>query len=113
MSWLRSITGTKLTMPSAFGSFAVNFNTHGLNLNVNGIARNRIETMPEQAPYVILNARAEYWVTKNLGVFVNGRNLTNQAYLTPTELLVGGDPNRHLAVPNRQLMVLGGVSGRL
>jgi outer membrane receptor protein involved in Fe transport len=79
--------------PRNFGALAVNYATGPVQINVNGIARGKIQSLPDQDRYVIANARVEVDLGSHVAAYINGRNLLDTRYNTPASLIPTGVPN--------------------
>ncbi len=87
-----------LPVASSFASFAVNYSMGSFNININGIYRDKMELLPTQKAYFLLNAAASYKLTDNLTVRLSVLNLTDEKYYTFTTLLPNGIINRGMSL---------------
>ncbi len=91
-----------LPVSAMFGSLFINYSVAGFNLNVNGIYRDKMELLPTQDGYFVLNTAISYKLTNNLKIKLSALNLTDEEYYTITNMLPTG-------VVNRGMSLVGGV----
>lgn len=91
--------------PRNFGALAVNYRVGPVQVNVSGLARGQVASLADQDPYVIANARVELALADHVGLFINARNLLDEAYRTPASLIPQG-------VPNDRRLVMVGLTAR-
>ncbi len=87
-----------LPVSKSFASLAINYSIGNMNLNINGIYRDKMEILPNQDSYFILNASASYKISNNLKLRVSVLNLTDEDYYTFTNLLPNGIANRKMSL---------------
>lgn len=80
-----------------YGSFHLNYRLKKWNFNINGVIRDKIKLLPDQDPYMLVNAKIIFALSPTSELFTSVYNLTGQNYFTYSERL----SNASAAVPNR------------
>lgn len=80
-----------------FGSFNFDYRLRKWNFNLNGIVRDKIDALPNQDPYFLLNGKIRYKVSENVELNIASQNMLGQSYYTYSERL----SNVNAAIPNR------------
>lgn len=81
---LPSLSHDGLQVSHNFGSFIINANFNKLNINVSGIYRDKMDVLPSQDSYLIINSSAKYHITSNLFFKLSVKNLFDKDFYTYT-----------------------------
>jgi outer membrane cobalamin receptor len=90
------LDGETLFVPSTFASFAVNYKGKGFNLNVNGLYRQKMDLLPSQDSYWLINSAARVTLKQGFEIEAAVKNLLDTDYQTFSLVLPQGVYNRGL-----------------
>ena len=84
-----------LLIPPNSGSLSINYNNSDFNFNINGLYRDKMDDLPSQDPYIILNSKLSVNISSNIKLKCTVQNLGNLSYDTIGNLMPDNRmPNR-------------------